>query len=306
MSKRIVFMGTPSYATTILARLLEKKFEVVALFTQQDKKVGRKQELTPPHIKQYCLEHNLGFPIFQPSKLRDNEEVLSQLQTLNPDFIVVAAYGQILPKSILTIAPCINLHASLLPKYRGASPIQEALLHDDKYTGVTAMLMEEGLDTGDILGFKYLKISPTLEVAEAFDKLSHIAADLTIETLDSFDSLHPLRQNNALSSLCKKIKKEDGEVDFCDAKALVLKYKAYSFWPGVFLSSGLKLKGLTLRDETSTHQAGEILEIHQESILIGCTKGSLEIKTLQAPSKKEVSSVDYLRGQRLQVGDILA
>ncbi len=106
--------------------------------------------------------------------------------------------------------------------------------------------------------------------------------------------------------MCKKIKKEDGEVDFCDAKALVLKYKAYSFWPGVFLSSGLKLKGLTLRDETSTHQAGEILEIHQESILIGCRKGSLEIKTLQAPSKKEVSSVDYLRGQRLQVGDILA
>lgn len=306
MSKRIVFMGTPSYATVIFAKLLEKNFNVVALFTQSDKKVGRKQELTPPHIKQYCLDQNINLPIYQPQRLRDNQEMVDALYSLKPDFIVVAAYGQILPKSILDIAPCINLHASLLPKYRGASPIQEALLHDDEYTGVTAMLMEEGLDTGDILGFKYLKITPTLEVAQAFETLSHVAADLTIETLNHFSSLNPLPQNSALSSLCKKIKKEEGEVDFSDAKALVLKYKAYSFWPGVFLSSGLKLKGITLVDETLAHQAGEILAINKESVVVGCATGAIEIKTLQAPSKKELSSVDYFRGQRLQVGDILA
>ena len=306
MSKRIVFMGTPSYATVIFAKLLEKNFNVVALFTQSDKKVGRKQELTPPHIKQYCLDNNINLPIYQPQRLRDNQEMVDTLQSLKPDFIVVAAYGQILPKSILEIAPCINLHASLLPKYRGASPIQEALLNDDGYTGVTAMLMEEGLDTGDILGFKYLKVSSTLEVAQAFEELSEIAADLTIDTLNQYSFIKPLPQNNALSSLCKKIKKEDGEVDFSNAKALSLKYKAYSFWPGIFLASGLKLKGVTLVNQSSIHEAGKILGINKESIVVGCNVGEIEIKTLQAPSKKEISSVDYIRGQRLQVGDILA
>ncbi|MFA7090794.1 MAG: methionyl-tRNA formyltransferase [Arcobacteraceae bacterium] len=305
MSKRIVFMGTPSYATTILEKLLEKNFDVVALFTQQDKKVGRKQELTPPHIKQYCLDNHLSLPIFQPEKLRDNQAMVDELQALKADFIVVAAYGQILPKAILEIAPCINLHASLLPKYRGASPIQEALLHDDTYTGVTAMLMEEGLDTGDILGFKYLKIEPTLEVEEAFDKLSQEAAVLTIEVLHHFDSLHPLKQNNMLSSLCKKIKKEHGEVTFLSAKALVLKYKAYSFWPGVFLQSGLKLKKISLLDETSCNQAGQILEIDKEGVVVGCQKGKVKIKIFQAPSKNELSALDYLRGQRLGILDFI-
>lgn len=306
MSKRIVFMGTPSYATVIFAKLLEKNFDVVALFTQSDKKVGRKQEITPPHIKQYCLDNNINLPIYQPQRLRDNQEMVDILQALKPDFIIVAAYGQILPKAILEIAPCINLHASLLPKYRGASPIQEALLNDDCFTGVTAMLMEEGLDTGDILGFKYLKVSSTLEVAQAFEELSEIAADLTIDTLNQYSFIKPLPQNNALSSLCKKIKKEDGEVDFSNAKALSLKYKAYSFWPGVFLASGLKLKGVTLINESSMHEAGKILTINKESIVVGCNVGEIEIKTLQAPSKKEISSVDYIRGQRLQVGDVLA
>lgn len=305
MSKRIVFMGTPSYATTILAKLIEEKFEVVALFTQQDKKVGRKQEITPPHIKQYCLDNNIILPIFQPATLKDNQEMVETIKAFSPDFIVVAAYGQILPKAILTLAPCINLHASLLPKYRGASPIQEALLHDDTYTGVTAMLMEEGLDTGNILGFKYLKIEPTLEVEEAFEKLSYLAASLTIEVLNHFETLQPLKQNNTQSSLCKKIKKEHGEVSFSDAKTLVLKYKAYAFWPGIFLPSGLKLKKVSLVDEDSLNQAGEILEINQQSIVVGCQKGSVRIEMFQAPSKNALAAIDYLRGQRLSVGDLI-
>ena len=298
-------MGTPDYATTIFIELLKSKYEIVGLFTQPDKPVGRKQILTPPHIKQYCIDENIKLPIFQPLKLKNNQEAKEEIQQLKPDFILVAAYGQILPKDILDIAPCINLHASLLPNYRGASPIQESLLNDDSFTGVTAMVMEEGLDSGDILGFQYLKITRTMEVSEAFEKLSHIAAQLTITTLDNFENINAIKQNESLVTFCKKIKKDDGLVDFCDAKKLFLKYKAYSYWPGVFLSSELKLKDIELNEELSQNNEGEILEINKDFILIGCKKGSLKIKTLQAPSKKAMSSVDFVRGQRLEVGNIL-
>ena len=306
MSKKILFMGTPSYATTIFKELLKSKYEVVGLFTQPDKPVGRKQILTPPDIKQFCLEEKIELPIFQPLKLKGNEEVQKQIKTLKPDFIIVAAYGQILPKEILDIAPCINLHASLLPKYRGASPIQESLLNDDNYTGVTSMLMEEGLDSGDILGLQYLKITSTMEVSEAFEKLSIIAANLTITTLDNFENIKPIKQNEAEVSFCKKIKKDDGLVNFTNAKKLFLKYKAYSFWPGIFLESELKLKDIELVDENSINQSGKILEISKDFIIVGCKKGSLKIKTLQAPSKKAISSADFVRGQRLEVGSILS
>ncbi len=305
MSKRILFMGTPDYATTIFKELLSSDYEVVGLFTQPDKPVGRKQLLTPPHIKQYCLDENLTIPIFQPLKLRGNEEAKNQIEDLKPDFIIVAAYGQILPKEILDIAPCINLHASLLPKYRGASPIQETLLNDDNYTGVTSMLMEEGLDSGDMLGFGYLKITPTMEVSEAFEELSQIAAELTITTLDNFENIKPIKQNESEVSFCKKIKKEDGLVEFIDARKLYQKYKAYSFWPGIFLESELKIKDIELNDIYSINVVGEILEIKDDYIIVGCQKGSLKIKTIQAPSKKAITSVDYVRGQRLVLTNIL-
>ena len=306
MSKKVLFMGTPDYATKIFEELLNSEYEVVALFTQPDKKVGRKQVLTPPHIKQFCIDKNLDIPIFQPEKLRNNEEAKDIIESFSPDFIIVAAYGQILPKEILDIATCINLHASLLPKYRGASPIQESLLNDDKFTGVTSMLMEEGLDSGDILALQYLKITPEMEVVEAFNKLSLIAAKLTITTLDNFENIKPKKQNDSEVSFCGKIKKEHGLVSFKDAKKLILKYKAYSFWPGVFLESKLKLKDITLLETESENKEGEILEINDDHIIVACQCGSLKIKTLQAPSKKAVSSVDYIRGQRLVVGDILS
>ena len=305
MSKRILFMGTPDYATTIFKELINSEYEVIGLFTQPDKPVGRKQILTPPHIKQFCIDENLSIPIFQPLKLRGNEEVKNQIKSLNPDFIIVAAYGQILPKEILDIAPCINLHASLLPKYRGASPIQESLLNDDIYTGVTSMLMEEGLDSGDILGLQYLRITSTMEVSEAFEKLSLIAAKLTITTLDNFENIKPIKQNESQVSFCKKIKKEDGLIDFIDAKKLYLKYKAYSYWPGIFLESELKLKDIELNDEKSINNQGQILEINSDFIIVGCEKGSLKIKTLQAPSKKAMNAIDYIRGQRLEINSIL-
>jgi methionyl-tRNA formyltransferase len=299
-------MGTPSYATEIFKELLASSYEVVGIFTQEDKPVGRKQILTPPHIKQYCIDNKIDIPIFQPKKLKDNLVAYITVKELEPDFIIVAAYGQILPKEILSIAPCINLHASILPNYRGASPIQEGLLNDDNYLGVTSMFMEEGLDCGDILGFSYLKNEKDLLVDSAFSKLSDIAAKLTIITLDNFENIKPLKQNNSVASFCKKIKKEDGKIDFKSAKKLFLKYKAYSFWPGIFLESELKIKDIELLENISENKSGQILAIEKDYIIVGCQKGSLKIKTIQAPSKNAISAVDYLRGQRLEVGNILA
>ncbi len=299
-------MGTPSYATEILKELLNNKnYEVIGIFTQGDKPVGRKQLLTPPHIKQYCLENNINIPILQPKKLKDNLVAYISIKELEPDFIVVAAYGQILPKEILNLAPCINLHASILPNYRGASPIQEGILNDDEYLGVTSMLMEEGLDCGDILGYSYLKNEKNMLVSEAFTKLSNLAAKLTITTLDNYDKLKPIKQNDSSASFCKKIKKEDGEVDFNCAKKLFSKYKAYSFWPGIFLKSELKLKDIEFVENSSQNIAGEILEIAKDYIVVGCNQGRLKIRTLQAPSKNSINSVEYIKGKRLTIGDIL-
>jgi methionyl-tRNA formyltransferase len=302
---KIVFMGTPSYATTILKKLLhEEGMEVVSLITQPDKPVGRKQMLTPPDTKKYCLEHEVKIDIFQPKTLRDIESI-SYIKSFSPDFIVVAAFGQILPKEVLEIAPCINLHASLLPKYRGASPIQAAILDRQRYSGVTSMMMEEGLDTGDMLGFSVTEIVG-MNAIELFEKLSHMAADLCVETLKKFDDIVPLKQMGCDSSYAKKITKSDGLVDFSDAEMLYAKYLAFIFWPGVYLESGLKLKEIAIHEENGSFEAGKILEIAEKGIVVGCKKGALKVFKVQPVSKKEMSVIDYIRGKRLGVGDLLS
>ncbi len=297
---RVVFMGTPDYATTIFQAI---KKSVVALFTQPDKPVGRKQLLTPPHIKKYVQERGLDIPIYQPVTLRD-AVVVQTLKEIKPDFIVVAAYGQILPKEILQIAPCINLHASLLPKYRGASPIQHVLLNGDEVTGVTAMLMDEGLDTGEILGFDVVTIEQTDTAITLFEKLSRRAAALTPLVLERFDSIKPLAQHDVDATYCKKIKKSDGVVEFEDARTLYNRYRAFIFWPGVFLKNGLKLKKLQLLDQDSQHIAGEIVAIEEDGVVVGCRRGTLKVLRVQPPSKKEMDALSYIRGKRLGVGDM--
>ncbi len=305
MGKNIIFMGTPSYATVIFEELIKNGYNIVALFTQPDKKVGRKQVITPPHIKQFVLDHGLSLPIYQPNKLKENGSV-DIIKKLAPDYIIVAAYGQILSQDILDIAPCINLHASLLPLYRGASPIQQALLNDDTFTGVTAMLMELGLDSGDILGYNYIKITKEMDIGYLFDTLAQMAAKLSIDVLEKFENLNPKQQNNALVSYCSKITKKDGEVEFDNAYKIFLKYKAYKFWPGIFLKSGLKLLKLDLYEKNSVNIQGEILQIEKNYIIVGCTQGSIKIETIQQPSKKAISVGDYIRGQRLQIGNIIS
>jgi methionyl-tRNA formyltransferase len=177
-------MGTPDYADVILKRLIDNNaFKVVAVYTQPDKPVGRKKVLTPPIVKVTAQENNI--PLYQPQRLRESETV-TELLKIDCDYIVVAAYGQILPREILDHAPCINLHASILPHYRGASPIQQTLLNGDTQTGVTAMLMEEGLDTGDILKIETIKVNDDEMVEELFLSLTQVAAALTIEVLTDF------------------------------------------------------------------------------------------------------------------------
>ena len=299
-------MGTPAYATTILEALLKNSgIEVVLLVTQEDKPVGRKQILTPPHTKAWMLEHTLHVEIYQPKSLR-SEEAQAKIAALKPDFIVVAAYGQILPKAILSIAPCINLHASLLPKYRGASPIQSTLLANETYAGVTSMLMEEGLDTGAMLGFSYLKIEPEHNASILFDVLADLAAKLTMITLHHFPSLSPLTQVSANATHCKKIKKEDGLISFeQSAESIGIQYKALSPWPGIFLESGLKLLDLAVCDHHENAVSGVIKEIKSEGIIVTCKTGSLLLKTLQPISKNAMNAVDYIRGKRLSIGHTL-
>lgn len=299
-------MGTPSYATTILRALLnDTDIEVVLLVTQEDKPVGRKQVLTPPHIKAWLLEQNTHIEIYQPKTLR-TEEAQTKIASLKPDFIVVAAYGQILPKAVLDIAPCINLHASLLPKYRGASPIQSTLLANETYAGVTSMLMEEGLDTGAMLGFSYLKIKPEHNATLLFDILADIAAALTVITLKNFTSLAPLSQVSANATHCKKIKKEDGLVSFeQSAQNIITRYKALSPWPGLFLESGLKLLDIEHFSDKEESTSGIIKEIIPEGVIMTCKQGSLLIKTLQPVSKNAMNALDYIRGKRLNIGDSL-
>ncbi len=304
---RIVFMGTPGFAEVILRALVEnedKKIEVVGLFTQMDKPFGRKKELKAPETKTYILENHLNIPIFQPQSLKEPEVQI--LKDLKPDFIVVVAYGKILPKEVLTIAPCINLHASLLPKYRGASPIHEMILNDDKIYGISTMLMDVGLDSGDILESASFLREDYLDLDALSLKLAHMGAALLLSTLKNFFSITRKPQDHAQASFCKKITKADGLVGFKDAKSLFLKSLAFKSWPEIFLENSLKLLEVELVENEKSHKEGEILEIDEKGVLVGCLKGSVRIARLQAVGKKPLKAKDYLNGKRLKIGGILA
>lgn len=298
---RIIFMGTPDYAAVILESLLESH-EICALVCQEDKRAGRDMRLKAPATKELLQSRTPKIPIFQPKVL--DETFVAELSALQCDVIIVAAYGKILPKAVLDIAPCINLHASILPKFRGASPIQQSILQGEKYFGVSVMQMQEGLDCGEILGFKVVR-NTGQNAMDLFTSLAKMAGELTLEFLERFQTIKPLAQIDADSSYCKKIKKEWGLVEFDCAQTLVRKSLAYSGWPEIYLQSGLKLKQLTLKDSQETHKRGEILEISNNGICIGCDTGSVWIAILQAPSKKEMPSYAYAQGRRLKVGDIL-
>lgn len=301
---RVIFMGTPSYAVAILDKLIEKNYNIVGVFTQPDKVVGRKKILTPPDVKDYILKNNLNIEIFQPNSLKE-DTIYEEVLTLKPDIIIVAAYGQILPKNILEICPCINLHASILPKYRGASPIQSAILNSDKISGVTAMKMGEKLDDGDMLGFSFLDIS-RFKSDEVFKQMEELASNLTIKILKNLNNIENFSQFDALSSKCSKIKKDDGLVKFSDdAKEVFQKFKAFYPWPGIFLENGTKLLDIEFVGDSKSSDFGKIVNLDKKSFDLQFKNGVIKVLKIQEKAKKPLLAGDFINGKRLKIGDIL-
>jgi len=301
MRKKIVFMGSADFSSIIMESLTtDERFEVMALFTQPDKPVGRKQIMTPPDTAICAKRFNI--PTFQPAKI---SECAEQIKEMKPDFIVVAAYGQILKQEILNIAPCINLHTSFLPRNRGAAALQTHILENDDYAGVTAIWMDRGLDTGDILGTIFFRPQGCAKFNCLLKHLGYQAANLTKSIILDFSEIKPLKQINADASYAKKLTKEDGLIDLASAKKAYKKFLAYYPWPGVYIESGLKIKEATMNELTSKNRGGEILFIDEDDITVGFETGSLKISKLQAPSKNEVTALEYIRGKRLNIGDIL-
>ncbi len=301
---KIIFMGTPKYAQEILKKILQQdNMEVVSVYTQPDKPVGRKKIITLPPVKVTAQAHNID--VYQPKKL-NNQDAIKKIYEQNCDFIVVAAYGQILPQEIINYKICINLHASILPKYRGASPIQATLLNGDKYTGVTAMKMDAGLDTGEIIKISKVKVDNYETADILYDKLTNIATILCIDVLNNFFNYKLLLQGNLQASHCIKITKVDGIVQFNNAIEIFNKYRAFTPWPGIYLENGLKLKKIELLCGDKIYNKGEILEITSTYIVVGCLLGSLKILRVQPKSKKEMDIFSYINGKHLNVKDYLS
>ncbi|WP_281747085.1 methionyl-tRNA formyltransferase [Helicobacter suis] len=300
---KILFMGTPLFAQVVLAHLLEEGFEVVGLITQPSKPFGRQQQMKDSATKVFIQEKQLPIPVFEPLKIDDL--TLQTIQNLKSDVVVVVAYGKILPQSLLNLVPCINLHGSLLPQFRGASPIQEMILHDLSEFGVSVIKMSAQMDAGDILGMDSFIKDRDYNAEELGTRLACMGARLVARVLNQLEQITPIPQDHTKATYCKKISKENGLVAFDSAKTVYLKSLAYTPWPGVFLKSGLKLFGIELINTQDCHQEGEILALEGESVLVGCLRGVLKIATLQAPGKQKIAAKSYLSGKRLKVGEIL-
>ena len=294
-------MGTPEYAAVILRALLQAPdVEVVGVCTQPDKVRSRRAAKTPSPVKS-ALPPDFGGALLQPTRLRD-AEAIGAIRALAPQLIIVAAYGRILPQEVLDIAPCYNLHASLLPRYRGASPIQQALLSGDSVTGVSLMRMNAQMDCGEWVAQSVVHIGEQ-DACALFETLSAAAAALLLDSLPRLPRLRGVAQLDADASSCQKIAKADGLVSFGDAVQIVRKIRAYALFPDVFLESGLKLKSARVVESHGAHRSGEILEVAKDGVVVGCARGALLVQSVQPPSKNAMSAVAYLNGKRLRCGD---
>ena len=302
---KLVYMGTPDFAVPALEKLAAVH-EVAAVFTQPDKPVGRKQILTPPDVK-VCAER-LGIPVCQPASMK-TPEAFELLKSFAPEVIIVAAYGQILPKAVLDLPAygCVNIHGSLLPKYRGAAPIQQAVLNGDAVTGVTTMLMDVGLDTGDILLTKETPIGENETSAELFDRLSLLGGELILETLDALaqGSVTPKKQDEALATHTSKIDKSLCPIDFtATAQAVHNLIRGLYSWPVATAQiGGKRVKIHKARIAKGSGSAGVILSV--KPFVIACGEGAVEILELQPEGKKKMSAEAYAAGHDLKIGDKL-
>ena len=301
----VVFMGTPDFAVPSLENIAKVHF-VQAVFTQPDKPVGRKMILTPPDVK-VCAE-KLGIPVYQPVKLKDSDSY-EIIKELNPDVIVVVAYGQILPENILNIPKygCINVHGSLLPKYRGAAPIQWSVLNGDKVTGVTTMYMEKGLDTGDILETKEYEIGINDTAGEVFDTLAEMGGKLILDTLEKAEKgeLHPIKQDDNKSSYAKMLDKSMCNIDFSKTNLQVHnQVRGLSPWPVASTKlNGKVLKIFETRLTEGKGKPGEILNTNP--LTIACGEGAVVVNTVQLQGKKKMDSKAFLQGHKLEKGTVI-
>lgn len=301
----VVFMGTPDFAVPSLENIAKVHF-VQAVFTQPDKPVGRKMILTPPDVK-VCAE-KLEIPVYQPVKLKDSDSY-EIIKELNPDVIVVVAYGQILPENILNIPKygCINVHGSLLPKYRGAAPIQWSVLNGDKVTGVTTMYMEKGLDTGDILETKEYEIGINDTAGEVFDTLAEMGGKLILDTLEKAEKgeLHPIKQDDSKSSYAKMLDKSMCNIDFSKTNLQVHnQVRGLSPWPVASTKlNGKVLKIFETRLAEGKGKPGEILNTNP--LTIACGEGAVVVNTVQLQGKKKMDSKAFLQGHKLEKGTVI-
>ena len=310
---KILFMGTPDFAVFTLQALVERGENVIGVVTQTDKPRGRGYELLPTPVKVYAQEHNI--PVYQPKTLR-GEEFAALLAEIDPELIIVVAYGKILPVNVLEYPKygCINVHGSLLPAYRGAAPMQRAIMDGCAETGVTTMYMAEGLDTGDMLLKASLPITDTDNFETIHDKLGALGAQTMLDTLDALraNTLVPEVQDDSLANYAEKIQKSDLLLDFSlDARTLHNHIRGTSPIPLSFthLSNGSLLKVYAARvyDEDKVHDAapGTVVGLDSE-ILVACGKGTLALTSVIPEGKKRMPAADYIRGRKLSVGDLLA
>lgn len=305
---RILFMGTPDIAAESLAALIAAGHEIVGVFTRADKPVGRKQILTAPPVKQLAVQHNI--PVWQPATLRDGkaEPIFRELA---PDLVVVVAYGRILPPELLHIAPlgCINLHVSLLPKYRGSAPIQWSVLNGDAETGVTIMQLDEGCDTGDILMVERVPIGPETTSGELFDQVSAIGARTLVTAIDKLAAgeLTPQPQDDSQATQAPPLKKEMAKFDFTQSATHIHNWvRGMNPWPAAFFElDGKKIKVLESRlapNETSA-PAGTVLAL--KPLTIACGEGAVQLLTVTPEGGKPMAGTAWAAGRRLKAGDSL-
>ena len=305
---KIIFMGTPDFAAASLEALIDSRHEIQAVVTQPDKPKGRKGELTPSPVK--VIAKREGIKVYQPLKVRDKEFV-ETLRAYNPDVMVVVAFGQIIPLSILQMPKygCVNIHGSLLPKYRGAAPIQWAVLDGEKETGITTILMDEGIDTGDILLKKTIKIDTDETSGSLFDKLMALGAETILETLDELEkgNLTPTKQGESPTAYAKMLNKAMGLIDFTkSAKELDCFVRGMDPWPSAYtLLSGKTLKLWKVRAVEGSGKAGSVIEIGKESFTVACGEGAIEVIEVQLEGKKRMSAGDFLKGSTLNIGQEL-
>ena len=309
---RIVYMGTPDFAVEPLEAIIKAGYEVAAVVTQPDKQKGRGKEVKMTPVKECALRH--GIPVFQPVKIKEPEAV-AELEKYQADLFVVAAFGQLLSEEILNMPEygCINIHASLLPAYRGAAPIQWAVLNGEKESGVTIMQMDKGLDTGDMLLKRSVELSPKETGDSLHDKLMHLGAELIVEALPKLEKgeLVPEKQKYELSSYAKKLTKAMGQIDWSkDAVSLERWIRGLNSWPSAYTFFGgktLKIWEARVAEENGAQKAepGQVVSVSREGFTVACGQGALQILSLQLEGKKRVLTREFLLGYQVEPGMIL-